>query len=254
VNDGEVLRRITGYYTSGAAGDTDVVRVGPFAVVLHRSSDLWYLSYATPVAPLGAGLHSDVADVIRTFHARSRTPGFEWIDELHPGLDDALAAAGLPPADREPLLVVDPADLLVRDVAGATVRLVNADEDLAAVLHVSHTAMPELGPVTEAELRRVATEIGSGQRIQAAAEVGGDPVSVGDCSPAGGVAEIAGIGTLPEFRRQGLAGVVTATLAREAFRRGNDVVYLTAATPEAARVYERVGFRRIATGRSTHAS
>ena len=250
----EALRRITAYYTTGAAGDTDVVAVGPFAVVLHRFSDKWYLSYATPVAQLDGDLSEPIQDVIAVFRERGRVPGFEWIDELAPGLDAALVAAGLPAADTEPMLVVDPADLVVPDIPGARARLVGADEDLSPVLHVSHTAMPELGPVNAAELQRVAGEIRNGQRLQVAADVGGAPVSVGDVSPAGGVGEIAGIATLPEHRRRGLAGLVTATLAREAFALGVDVVYLTAATADAARVYERVGFRRVGTGRSTHAA
>lgn len=253
MNDTERLRRITGYYTSGAAGDTDVVAVGPFAVVLHRYSDTWYLSYATPLEPLPADPGAAIQAVLAVFAEHGRVPGFEWIDELCPGLDDALVAAGLPPAHHEPLLVVDPDEVAVPEIPGARVRLVDAAEDLRPVLHVSHTAMPELGAVTPAELQRVAAEIRSGQRIQAAADAGGDPVAVGDCSPAGGVAEVAGVGTLPDFRRRGLAGLVTATLALEAFARGVEVVYLTAATPAAARVYERVGFRRIGTGRATNA-
>jgi predicted GNAT family acetyltransferase len=70
---------------------------------------------------------------------------------------------------------------------------------------------------------------------------------VGSHQPAGGVTEIAGVGTLPSARRRGLAAAVTSELVRDAIDRGIEVVYLAAADDDVARVYHRLGFRRIAT-------
>lgn len=60
--------------------------------------------------------------------------------------------------------------------------------------------------------------------------------------PHQGVAEAAGIATLPESRRMGIADAVTAALCAEAFRRGMTVVFLTAADEAAGRIYTRAGF------------
>ena len=63
----------------------------------------------------------------------------------------------------------------------------------------------------------------------------------------GDVAEIAGVATLPVARRRGLGAAVTAALARELRAAGTDLIFLSAGSEEIARVYLRVGFRRVGT-------
>ncbi len=63
----------------------------------------------------------------------------------------------------------------------------------------------------------------------------------------GRVAEIAGVATLPSARRRGYASQLTAALARRALADGADLVFLSAGNDDTARLYSRVGFRRIGT-------
>jgi ribosomal protein S18 acetylase RimI-like enzyme len=63
----------------------------------------------------------------------------------------------------------------------------------------------------------------------------------------GRVAEIAGVATLPSARRRGFASQLTAALARQAVRSGADLVFLSAGDDDVARLYSRVGFRRVGT-------
>lgn len=63
----------------------------------------------------------------------------------------------------------------------------------------------------------------------------------------GSVAEIAGVATLPSARRRGFASQLTAALARHALSNGVDLVFLSAADDDTARLYSRVGFRRLGT-------
>jgi ribosomal protein S18 acetylase RimI-like enzyme len=63
----------------------------------------------------------------------------------------------------------------------------------------------------------------------------------------GRVAEIAGVATLPSARRRGFASQLTAALARHAVADGVDLVFLSAGDDDVARLYTRVGFRRIGT-------
>jgi predicted GNAT family acetyltransferase len=71
-----------------------------------------------------------------------------------------------------------------------------------------------------------------------AAAVDGRMVSAACLQPAhNGVTEIAGIGTL-----------LTAAAVQAAFAQDIDLVFLTAGSPEAGRVYERAGFRTIGSG------
>jgi predicted GNAT family acetyltransferase len=90
-----------------------------------------------------------------------------------------------------------------------------------------------------------------GLTITAVAESEAGVLAVGSYQPVGETAEVLGVATLPEARRRGLAGAVTALLARHALERGVRNLLLSAQDDDVARVYERVGFRRVG---STHAA
>ena len=63
----------------------------------------------------------------------------------------------------------------------------------------------------------------------------------------GDVAEIVGVATLPSARRHGYASQLTATLARRLLAAGAHLVFLSAGDDDVARLYTRVGFRRVGT-------
>jgi GNAT superfamily N-acetyltransferase len=88
----------------------------------------------------------------------------------------------------------------------------------------------------------------AGRTVRAGAFVtGAGPVGGGGHNPRGAVSEIVGIGTLPAFRRRGLAGAITHLLARQALSAGVSTVFCGAESLAVARIYEQVGFRRIGT-------
>ena len=49
------------------------------------------------------------------------------------------------------------------------------------------------------------------------------------------------------MRRQGLGGAVTGALVEDALARGVETVFLSAGSDAIARVYARLGFRRVGT-------
>nr|WP_026206098.1 GNAT family N-acetyltransferase [Actinoplanes globisporus] len=63
----------------------------------------------------------------------------------------------------------------------------------------------------------------------------------------GEAAEIAGVATLPSARGRGYASQLTAALARRALDDRVSLVFLSAGDDDVARLYTRVGFRRIGT-------
>jgi predicted GNAT family acetyltransferase len=65
--------------------------------------------------------------------------------------------------------------------------------------------------------------------------------------PYDGITEIGGVATLPDFRRQGMAGYITAVATAHAFANGVTLALLSAGDEKAGRVYERVGYRTGAT-------
>lgn len=64
---------------------------------------------------------------------------------------------------------------------------------------------------------------------------------------AGDVAEIVGVATLPSARGRGYASQLTASLARRALEDGATLVFLSAGNDDVARLYSKVGFRRVGT-------
>jgi predicted GNAT family acetyltransferase len=75
----------------------------------------------------------------------------------------------------------------------------------------------------------------------------GGAVGGGTHNPRGAVTEIVGVGVLPRVRRRGIGAAIASALAADATRRGVGTVFLSAQDDAVARVYERVGFRRVGT-------
>lgn len=194
---------------------------------------------------------------------------FEWVHETTPELLAVARSAGLSVLEA-PLMVLDPTALPdPATLSDVPVRVLAADSpgfaaDVAArraVAAVSFaaagTAPGDAGPaerdaaISELELAALDEErsrVADGRRISALA---GTPtegaLASGMAMRVDDVAEIAGVATLPAARRRGLGAALTATIARELLAAGTDVVFLSAGSEEIARVYLRVGFRRIGT-------
>jgi ribosomal protein S18 acetylase RimI-like enzyme len=193
---------------------------------------------------------------------------FEWIDEAAPQMAAAAAAAGLA-VRAHPLMVLgtltaptvtDPG----QSGPALSVRIVSPEEpDLDRVWAVPAVAFEHPGTATglagaierdkiasghdEGVVTMLRERLRSGQSVLAAAFDQDGPLGAGSCQSLASVAEITGVGVLPAARRMGLGGAVTAALAADAQRRGVQTVFLAASDDDVARVYRRLGFRRIGT-------
>jgi ribosomal protein S18 acetylase RimI-like enzyme len=226
--------------------------------------------YARP--RLDAAEPPSAAD-ITAVRARQRQLGvpesFEWVHETNPDLLAVARSAGLSVL-LAPLLVLDPAAVPEPAVPdGVVVRVLDPtvatfDRDVAlrqAIAQVGFgapgtgtgpagpaerdTAVQELSVDEVAEERRRAA---AGRLVSALAETPGEgAVASGVLQRVGDVAEVVGIATLPSARRRGLGAAVTTVLTRHALDGGVDLVFLSAGSDDIARVYTRVGFRRIGT-------
>jgi ribosomal protein S18 acetylase RimI-like enzyme len=211
-------------------------------------------------------------DDIRAVRARQREllipESFEWIDEAAPQMTAAAPAAGLA-VRAHPLMVLDtltPPALPDPAQSGLalSVRIVSPDEpDLDRVWAVPAVAFEHPGTATglagaierdkiasghdEGVVTMLRERLRSGQSVLAAAFDQDGPLGAGSCQSLASVAEITGVGVLPSARRMGLGGAVTAALAADAQRRGVQTVFLAASDDDVARVYRRLGFRRIGT-------
>jgi GNAT superfamily N-acetyltransferase len=218
--------------------------------------------YARP--RLGLEHEFTVAD-IEAAAARKRELGqaknFEWVHETTPSLLAAARAAGFDVLEA-PLLVLDrSAWRMPEPPSGMTLRVLEPDDPaLAAASAVQQVGFGAAGTapgpqgITERDAATDDTDLDflrermrRGLTVTIVAESQYGPAAAGAHQPVDGVTEIVGVATLPVVRRQGLGGAVTGALVEDALTRGVATVFLSAGSEAIARVYARLGFRRVGT-------
>ena len=103
-------------------------------------------------------------------------------------------------------------------------------------------------PLSEAMIKAQTQRYASGRFTGAVAESPTEGIlASGMVQQVRDVAEIVGVATLPSARGRGYASQLTAALARHALENGADLVFLSAGDDDVARLYAKVGFRRIGT-------
>jgi ribosomal protein S18 acetylase RimI-like enzyme len=219
------------------------------------AEDVPWPYYARPAG--GEITADDVRAVRRRQWALGAPEAFEWVSELAPTLAPAARETGLDVME-VPLMVLD-RPLEAPSVDARLRRLTPDDPMLAASRAVADLAFgdsQDAGPAErdaaavgwpESRLRAVRDRMAAGITVTVVAEDDGGVLAVGSHQPVGDVTEVVGIGTLPAARRRGLGTAVTAALVAHARAGGAEVVFLSAGSEEIARVYGRLGFRRLGT-------
>jgi ribosomal protein S18 acetylase RimI-like enzyme len=212
--------------------------------------------YARPAGG-GAITAADVTAMRRRQWELGVPEAFEWIADLAPTLAPAARAAALDVLE-VPLMVLD-RPLEAPRVDARVRRLEPEDAALAASRAVADLAFgssADAGPAErdsalpkwpESRLAAVRERMAAGITVTVVAEARDGVLAVGSHQPVGDVTEVVGIGTLPACRRRGLGAAVTAALAADARRSGAGLVFLSAGSERIARMYRRLGFRRVGT-------
>jgi ribosomal protein S18 acetylase RimI-like enzyme len=103
-------------------------------------------------------------------------------------------------------------------------------------------------PLSPAELDRVRMLSAGVEFLTAVADSPAEGIlATGAIQRADDIAEVVGVATLPSARNRGYASQLTATLAHRTLDTGATTVFLSATDDDVARLYTRVGFRRIGT-------
>lgn len=257
----ELMRRVEEYLDAAPRPKADAEQVGPFT--LFRSRIRWPF-YARPSVGWRPGeVKADDVRAVREYQRELGLPeNFEWVAEIAPDLATACRDAGLRVTEHPLLVHHDPLAVPVPD--GIRIRRLAADDDAVPAGQVvaqlgfaaSGTEVGETGPdERDTALQQRPAEaaddlrdlIREGLSVYVVAEDEHGVLCSGGHNPVGSVTEIVGVATLPSARRRGLGAAVTDTLVADAVRRGIEVIFLSADDEEVARVYERVGFRRIGT-------
>jgi ribosomal protein S18 acetylase RimI-like enzyme len=252
--------RIESYYDAAPRSAARTEEHGPFTLFVGEGP---WPYYARP--RLGDGDGGFTREAVEAARERLRELGqpeaFEWVHETTPDLLAATRAAGLDVLEA-PLMILDRAAFRAPGPPpGVELRVLEPDDDaLAAALAVADVGFgapgTAAGPEGMAERDRAVRGSGLGFRrdrmrrrltVTAIADGGYGPIAVGSHNPVGDATEIVGVATLPAVRRQGLGGAVTGALVEDALAGGAELVFLSAGNEAIARVYVRLGFRRIGT-------
>jgi len=257
--DPALLACIETYYDTAPRATSDTEEHGPLTLFVAREG---WPYYARP--RLGGVDAVAVADV-RAVLARQREldvpRALEWVHETTPTLLASARKAGIQ-VEECPLLVLDGQP--VRCATDALVRVVPADDPSLGLVRAAISvgfAHPGTTPgeasVAERDVdhtehaaaaARTAKLVEAGRSVLVGAfDAGAGPVGGGSHNPRGEVTEIVGVGVLPAFRRRGIAGALACALAADALSRGISTVFCSAQDDDVARVYARVGFRRVGT-------
>jgi GNAT superfamily N-acetyltransferase len=249
-------------------------------VLFIRDGEGWPY-YARPQVGAETPSAADITAVRRRQRELGIPEAFEWVHETTPDLLAVARSAGLD-VHLAPLLVLDPAALLPElPVPGATVRVLDPRsptfaDDVAASRAVSRLAFGapanatplegatsgslvtmDAGPaerdaatvaLPSGELERVRTLSAGTDFLTAVADSPAEGIlATGGIQRAGEISEVVGVATLPSARNRGYASQLTATLAHRTLDTGATTVFLSASDDDVARLYTRVGFRRIGT-------
>lgn len=238
-----LLARLADQFAAAVADGSEVHDLPGFRVHLWREADPFYRNVAIPTGP-ACDLPPAIGVMTALFEAHGRIPRLEFFAELWPGLAGALEAEGFTLERRSPVLVLDasraPAPAAAPRLldAGTPTALLGAF--LAGV--AAAFAEPAMTPAP-GELDRFARGLREGGIAAAAVlTVAGEPVSGASLIRTGPVAELAGVWTMPGWRRRGLARAVCASLLARFFATGGEIAWLSAGDAASEALYRSLGF------------
>lgn len=224
-----------------------VVMNRPFVLFVNNEIPVSSYNYADVMPESAMPGIERINEVLVHYRALGHSPHFNFTVETAPaGFIATLQAAGCAFVSRKYIMFqVDPVDPPIP----ADVRLGEVGpEDMRAagrILSVSFGSGESAWQEPTLRARLVARMKAARMR-QLGVWVDGQLAAAVHLHTAVGVGHITGMATAPEFRGRGLASVLTAYSARLAREEDAALVALEVATPEAERVYLRIGFQRAA--------
>jgi GNAT superfamily N-acetyltransferase len=254
-----LLECIERYFAAAPLPDARIQPAGALDVPI---SDPAWPYPARPRVGAGPVTADDVRAAVELQQAAGLPAAVEWVPERSPETAAAARAAGLTVEELPLLVAVDPVELLLP--AGVRLYVVGADDpELPHYQRVAATAFAHPGgaadvrdvpldtsPEALARTAALRDRIASGRTVMMVAVENGEPVAVGSHQPVdidgSEVSEVVGVATLPRLRGRGLGAGITSALVAHAAETA-DMVFLAAGDDDVARVYERVGFARLAT-------
>ena len=225
---------------------TELVSFGPFRAVLPsaNTSGAWVTIVDGTVDERETA--RGVTGLRSVFKQRNAELEIEYNEALYPHVGTWLEAAGLTFAERNPLMACRPDEFKLFSSPHVKVRRLTTASD-ATDLQAFQTLRWTNGGGDDRAVPSVDVlqrDLASASSVYLLAWIDGEPAGTGVSHALRGAAEIVGVVTRLDKRRLGIAAAVTSDLVKRHFASKGDFVFLDAANEEAARVYERLGFKR----------
>lgn len=234
------------------AGHHTVISLAGFSVYVHQTDPGFDANMIFPTTRIAedANLEMAVQRVRTTCADHQRVPHFHFLDQAAPGLWNYLASAGFRCQTASPVLLATSAFVPeLQPRADVSVEILSQSSPLDAIrvtLDVNALGFdPNAPPATDEEAHTFREGLMKSRAFTL--RYRDQPVAGGMYTPIhAGMTELVGIATLEGFRRRGFARYLTTYMARAAFQAGAELVFLTAASKEAAHVYTQAGFKSYA--------
>lgn len=219
--------------------------------IFISSGQLDRLTFAVPLPAEPIHWAGAIAAMQAVFAQYGKRPRLEYIADLHPDLGLALEQAGLVCESRTPVMVLHTADLAPPPLQNplAHYRPLMADDDslLRAYLMNQSIAYGGFGGQNALEwLPNLQHSLANGGLMGAVLEQAGEVVSGATIQIGGGMGELAGVWSAPQWRGRGLAFALCQQLLVEYTAVGYTHCWLSAAEG-AQRLYEKLGFVYVGT-------
>ena len=256
VDLGPLGRMAANVVAVGARGRI-VTAIGDFRAFLSPASGDYFMSFAVPRPPAGgaddrpaAGWAADIAALAGHFKAHDRTLRLEFFAELFPHLPAALSTAGIRRDKAAPVMVATPRSFRPAPRTGMALAPIGAGnavgvERFMAIQGDAFGVRIESGPTGWRPILEAG--LADGSMIAALGEIGGKACCAAVLMIGGGAAELAGVGTLPAFRRHGYAADLCSRLLAGYFEHAGTDAWLSADDEIAEGLYGQLGFRAIGT-------
>jgi ribosomal protein S18 acetylase RimI-like enzyme len=242
--DRTMLQRLERGFRATAAQDRQRIALAQFDVFLSAQIGDQH-SLAIPLSDGSAGIDA----LVETFDRHGRMPRIEYFHELYPGLASALESKGFELEMNAPLMTLEPADLTKSERPSGYRRLGPGDGVLMERFFRCQSIAfgGDGGDDALSWLPQVSSGLERGTVMAACILHDDRPVS-GAVIQGGEDAELAGVWTLPDVRKRGLAFAVCQGLLQDYFQtRG--LCFLSSAE-DALRLYEKLGFKRVGSQRN----
>lgn len=249
MDDKGLLKRLERSLKAVGGQSRDKVRVRGFEVFIDPSSDAYHLSFAVPSDIKGDNWAEAIKEMQNVFTERSRRARLEYFHELHPDLAGALENEGFHQDMRAPVMTLQRQDLSEGTRSSATYLALTMDHSDRLEGYLRRQSLAYGGNGDDGALvwlDSMRKGLAAGDLMVAGLEQESAFVSGASIQIGGNVGELAGVWTLPQKQRRGLAYALCQTLLSDYFENGYDLCWLSAAEG-ALGLYERLGFRKAGT-------